>query len=610
MIKKILFLLLFPLAAHGALSESDKAFILNRNLLQNPGFEGSIAKWSASGGPFTLNVTASNIALGAGSGSWDGSASSQTLTSTAVAVPAGLYGRNGEVSCNIMGSGATHLLQAYDGSNVLASTTITSASTFQKTRLNFIFPSTASSVSLRLVTVASNEPTIYVDECYLGEATNLSQVSQASELGTLEYTGTANCVWQVTGGFSSYAADTDCATPTVTGSATAPGTKIPGVVFSNMPPGKYMVVAQGTFGTSDGATNCNFRISDGTNVSPATEVTAVNTTASHIVGSFSYTTAQSSLTFQIQGRVQSGAGSCDIKTNDANQNRDLAFFVYRYPTSAELSYRSDQAPASWSGNHGNGCSWSRTNASFGDPAVDATCTFTQRVNLNFGTVSSYVSGADKLPGVVFTPSRTGRYLVMASGNISGSTGGAGIGVQLYDGSAEISKMGWQVIAANVAQPYTLVGIVNGTAGTALTVSLRTNSSGGSATLGAANETAVEWNLTNLDVNNAAPMLVGSVTSNSTGSERIERAQFSCLSPTSSITSQSGSWVSSVGNRSSATCTVTIANGIFSSTPTCVAVKNSGTAEAFGLVSDSATQLTLTNASAADFAAQIICMGPK
>lgn len=70
-------------------------------------------------------------------------------------------------------------------------------------------------------------------------------------------------------------------------------------------------------------------------------------------------------------------------------------------------------------------------------------------------------------------------------------------------------------------------------------------------------------------NQNAPLLVGGVTSNTSGQERIERATISCSS-SASITSQSGSWISSIGNISSGKCSLTIGSGIFSATPTCTA----------------------------------------
>jgi hypothetical protein len=117
-----------------------------------------------------------------------------------------------------------------------------------------------------------------------------------------------------------------------------------------------------------------------------------------------------------------------------------------------------------------------------------------------------------------------------------------------------------------------------------------------------------------------PLLTGSVTSNSSGLERIERAYVNC-DASSVITSQSGSWISSIGNISSNRCTVTIAAGIFSSAPTCtaqVADSSINTVYSTNLNVVSATSLTLgcvaqsgattTACSAGDY--NLLCIGPR
>ena len=80
----------------------------------------------------------------------------------------------------------------------------------------------------------------------------------------------------------------------------------------------------------------------------------------------------------------------------------------------------------------------------------------------------------------------------------------------------------------------------------------------------------------------APLLTGSVTSNSTGLERIERAALT-LNGGCSITRQSGSWLSACANSSTGDYTMTIASGIFSAVPSCV-FTGPGGAAANGVIS--------------------------
>ena len=121
-------------------------------------------------------------------------------------------------------------------------------------------------------------------------------------VGSLRYAGTANCDWTnpSSGSWVSFAADTDCANATVTGGATAPGTKIPGIVTNNLPAGDYEVTVVTQFRMTAGAGNsCRYRISDGTNTSGLLVTSSDQVDQSSTVGLFSYASA-GSRTFQIQ----------------------------------------------------------------------------------------------------------------------------------------------------------------------------------------------------------------------------------------------------------------------------------------------------------------------
>ena len=245
------------------------------NLLVNGGFELGTGSWTASGGTYTTTSTAANLDAGTLSGSWDSNASSQTLiSSVSYTNGGGPTLRNMVASCDFKcDSGTcTHTITADDGTNNLATPqTITSSTTgFIRTSVNFIAP-TSGTIRLTVTSVASNEPTLYIDQCYLGSADgiNLSQVSQAALFGTATWVGASSCTWTTTSStFANYTANTNCSAPTVTGSATAPGTKIPAIVFPSLPVGHYLIVATGNFWNLAGAAGVAYwRFSDGTNFS-------------------------------------------------------------------------------------------------------------------------------------------------------------------------------------------------------------------------------------------------------------------------------------------------------------------------------------------------------
>lgn len=106
----------------------------------------------------------------------------------------------------------------------------------------------------------------------------------------------------------------------------------------------------------------------------------------------------------------------------------------------------------------------------------------------------------------------------------------------------------------------------------------------------------------------APVLVGGINTNSISSERLERAELNC-DASSSITSQTGTWLTAIGNRSTAACAITIATGIFSATPTCVFTTKATTVQATSVNMTSATAGTVYGASA-DYDGYLICMGSR
>jgi hypothetical protein len=118
----------------------------------------------------------------------------------------------------------------------------------------------------------------------------------------------------------------------------------------------------------------------------------------------------------------------------------------------------------------------------------------------------------------------------------------------------------------------------------------------------------------------APLLVGSVTSNSSGLERSERARVTtiCTSTPCTIADQSGSWLTSVSRASTGVYTINIATGIFSAAPTCeVSVSDAGFFPLLfvGTGTPSATAVGFqtrkySDSSAMDSAFNIRCQGPR
>ena len=130
--------------------------------------------------------------------------------------------------------------------------------------------------------------------------------------------------------------------------------------------------------------------------------------------------------------------------------------------------------------------------------------------------------------------------------------------------------------------------------------------GGTCYLGAANGN-VSITMIPLSTQITQPIMVGGVTSTSTGAERIERAKINCDASSTFISNSGG--FATIGNRSGAGCAITINSGVFNSEPVCNLTVESATVQATGVDTTSATALTVYGPSA-DYDANLICTGPR
>lgn len=632
--------LLFVATALGALTELDRALLSQRNLLANPGWEGAKAGWTASGGTYTTTTTAANIGAGNASGSWDSSSGSQTLTSGSVSITSGngLSGLNGVVSCRIKAATgtATHTIQAYDGSAALVSSTVTSSTSgFVRTSANFIFPASGT-VSLRLVSVASDEPGIYIDDCYLGLADgfNIQSVSQAQLAGQSYFATTASCAWGRTNtALGAFSTDTDCPGPTIevqkVGTWQTTDADLPQQTINNLPPGVYVVEVTGTVDNSAGANIVCLAVSDGTTTSGRAcarpETGATTFPSLKATGYFEYSSA-GNRTFSVYGASASGA--VDLYASASNQI--VQFTIYRFPNTSETAYRADLVSSSWAGFHDTNCVWSRTNTAYGDFTADATCTLTERTNVNFGTVSA--SGS-VLPAITFTPKKAGTYFVCARASAQSSANSSYASLQLTDGTNQIATSNFRqyTTVGDQAVTETLCGLVRATSVAAITLTVQGAASSGNVVIQTGSiEKPLEWSIFSVDQSIPAPVLVGSITSGTTGQERMERATVvadAACSLSTDVT-QSGSWITSCTRNASAdytlglsgfsatpTCTVTVSRALGNTryTPTAwiTALSSSSMTIQWGYNDDQQGSIAAAIANVDDSASlHIHCMGPK
>jgi hypothetical protein len=114
----------------------------------------------------------------------------------------------------------------------------------------------------------------------------------------------------------------------------------------------------------------------------------------------------------------------------------------------------------------------------------------------------------------------------------------------------------------------------------------------------------------LTQNIPAPLLVGSVTSNSAGSERVERALLLNNGSNCTISAQSGTWLSSCTRNGLGDITATIAAGIFSAAPICTPALASGSSFTTIRTATVTSTSVQVQSSGSDTNVNLICMGPR
>jgi len=166
---------------------------------------------------------------------------------------------------------------------------------------------------------------------------DFAQSKQAALYGRLVTPLNAACDWPNSStSFATAAADAGCPVPTAFGNASAPATRIPAITFSNLPAGKYRVVATGQFGfsTNSASQQSQARFSDGTNTTSA-QFFALNSSGTDISlgniveGVFEYSTDQSNITISLQSRVNLGT------VTHGGSVSDFEIAVYYFPSGSD-----------------------------------------------------------------------------------------------------------------------------------------------------------------------------------------------------------------------------------------------------------------------------------
>lgn len=663
--------LLMPTAAFAVLSNADKAQnVLYQNYAPNPGAESGTSGWTASAGTFTTTTTAANVARGAVSFSWDGSATGQTLTSTQVTIPSGLYGTNclGRVKYKTTESTVPYVLEVIDGSsNVLASATLNASSSFIfSDPVSFNCPSSSTfALRVRTNSSAGNPAIIYLDEFFLGGNHLISNVSNAVLVGTLENAATASCAWSSSSSsYADFSADSDCPTPSVTGAVTAPGTKVPHAVVTNAPPGTYLAIFNGSMEVSADVGFKPFRMIEGTSGSVLSEqdYRIADSGAGELPlsfhGTITITTAQT-LTFKMQ--CKSSSGACSLENSVAKS----VWTIYRFPTSSQQALNLDQVGWRIDANiAGANPDLGTSDVTSYTGITNGSLTMTQNAgsatawipcsSTNDASGTTCAAGSESV-GVSFTIPYAGTFQVCSAFSWQAYIGdGSTVGgvhstfqlVETPNTAQTISQEGKERVEARIESvaPATLRHISGQTLrvcgnftftsvgrktvrlfyeqdATAVTNTV-TLMADADATSG---QRDIHFDVIPIERAWPSPVIMGGVSTTGNNQSRIEHATVAgaaitntCSSNPCTVYKSSSSWLTAVARSGTGDYALTIAAGTFSDAPSCVVtVTQNSTTTACGMSngSDTATAQNVrcarfTTEALIDVSFKIVCIGPK
>ncbi len=639
---------------------------------KNPGCQSGTVGYTASGGTLTSNKTDPAIVANGGAFcEWDSNAASQTVSSELGSVP-----KTGNCEIGVwvaVPSGtATHTIHASDGTNNLTQPRqITGTADAFFERVNFPCPS-GGQAKWVITSVASNEPKIAWDNTRGGRATNVGTVAQAVFKGSVLMTGCTD--WTRSNGtFGNFAATSGC-TYTVDGDVLAPSTVIPGFRLQNVAPGRYLIIARGFFGKNISTTNADasFRFSDGsTTFSEQVAVAAASSSGQaigvgEITGSIGYTTAQSTLTIQVQGKVSSTASSTavlirdDGGSNAGTQINGLSFEVYYFPTSAQTVVMPDAQGWFAAGNISGAnpdlgavgvSSYTEiTNASLtltpksGSAPIGIMCSGTNAAASPSASATTCSAGNESIGFNVSVP-RAGFYEVCfnASNDLVASSGnGAFVTLQvvrtatnaqtiLAEGGAR-TQGGTQAITiasgvnAISSTPHKNCGLFNlssGVNGFRLMYEQSIQGSGPSTSVIAADGSTsagqrdVFFYIKPVTSQQQA-LLANSVSTGAINGIKIETVTIQNNgSSCSTLTDLSSSWVGTYTRNGNGRCQFTMPSGVWKGTPSCqCTAQNINATASCGIDSNITLSSTLmafqsaVSGSAADSTMRIVCMEPR
>lgn len=518
------------------------------NYLSNASFEGGVGSpWVTT--TAASSVDASNYTDGLQSALLTFSSSAGNIAQTNSSYTTQLAGTNLQASCWVKTSLSTIQVCGLVGGAETNCVNVASNNQWAQYNSIFTLSSNGTSIGLDVKTSSSTTGTVSIDQCYVGKATVLGTGYIATDwtayTPTLVGVGTASAVnvyyrrvgdnLQAQGVFQ-------------TGTTT-------GVTFSaSLPSGLSIDTAKVTSSTVQVGTIQGVQTS-----ASNTQIPNVSFGPWAVIAS----TGVSTSNVYASGHIQNNAFNTEVGT--AFLNSQLVSFSFSVPilgwTSSQSAYRADSTPASWSGYHDSNCSWTRTNTAYGSFGQGgASCALHERYNRNFGSVTSELSTGQDSPGIVFTPPRSGRYLVTAVFPANAGTTGQSMNWRLWDGTNQLANATYN---NTPTAALTLSGIFNST-GASVTIDIQGKATSNSLSI-AGSDDLVDWTIVELDAPMPSPYLTGSVQNSGTG---VIRSDYYMIANNGTASVSSASDSGTTASRTSIGLTVVTFGHAYSANPAC------------------------------------------
>ncbi len=546
-----------------------------KNFLLNPSFEHLTYSTSWTIANSTPSLETTQVTDGKKSALLTLSAQTGDLITQNVTPTVKLEGSNLEASCKVKTTLTTIQVCSLQGGNEMQCVSVPSTGVFQKIQLNMAGPSSGS-IGVKVKATSSSTGTVTVDECYVGAATNIGSIQQAVDFGSATYLGASSCIWThaATTTFpTSYTANASCSTPTVTGSASAPATKIPAITFATMGAGTYIFHASGAFMTETNR-SCTFTFYDGTTTYPAGVIVggnSGNTTYSGQTGSgnfisarIKYTSPQVNKTIEVQGIGENASSTCQLYA-DATPRKDFNIWVEYFPSLDQQAVSSAQADYEWS-------TCSITIGAVTTPPTLGTNTTTckqRRVDdsMEIMYTLSQTSAGTAGSGIYLFPIPNGlsidtnKVTVTTTGSASGGTP---LGTDYYSLGTASGSQGWTgTVTAYNSTNLRLNWNVNATSyqffGQGASIDMASTPLYVSFT---AKVPIQGWTS-----NQRAPTLVGSITSDSSTSLRMEAADITCVTGPTINRQTAPNFLASITRTGTGQCPVVFSKS-YTTTPYC------------------------------------------